>query len=347
MYMKQCKRMAVYRRNLKGTVPMLSKIGIRPVIDGRQFGIRESLEVQTMNMAKAAAELISSKVRHASGEPMECVIADTTIGGIAESAACADKFATENIVATLTVTPCWCYVTQVIDENPNTIKAVWGFNGTERPGAVFLAAANSAYAQIGMPCFSIYGHDVKDADDTVIPSDVEEKILRFARCAAAVGDMKNKSCVNIGSQAMGIAGAYCNEEFFRDYLGIHPEWVDMTEIIRREKLGIYDEAEYKKALAWIKEKCPEGVDINPTPGMTYMRPVLSAKEKEENWEFIAKMTCIIRDILKGNPKLAEMGWLEESKGRNAVLGGFQGQRMWTDFMPNADFTEAILNTTFD
>ena len=263
---------------------MLSKIGIRPVIDGRQFGIRESLEVQTMNMAKAAAELISSKVRHASGEPMECVIADTTIGGIAESAACADKFATENIVATLTVTPCWCYVTQVIDENPNTIKAVWGFNGTERPGAVFLAAANSAYAQIGMPCFSIYGHDVK---------------------------------------------------------------VDMTEIIRREKLGIYDEAEYKKALAWIKEKCPEGVDINPTPGMTYMRPVLSAKEKEENWEFIAKMTCIIRDILKGNPKLAEMGWLEESKGRNAVLGGFQGQRMWTDFMPNADFTEAILNTTFD
>ena len=326
---------------------MLSKIGIRPVIDGRQFGIRESLEVQTMNMAKAAAELISSKVRHASGEPMECVIADTTIGGIAESAACADKFATENIVATLTVTPCWCYVTQVIDENPNTIKAVWGFNGTERPGAVFLAAANSAYAQIGMPCFSIYGHDVKDADDTVIPSDVEEKILRFARCAAAVGDMKNKSYVNIGSQAMGIAGAYCNEEFFRDYLGIHPEWVDMTEIIRREKLGIYDEAEYKKALAWIKEKCPEGVDINPTPGMTYMRPVLSAKEKEENWEFIAKMTCIIRDILKGNPKLAEMGWLEESKGRNAVLGGFQGQRMWTDFMPNADFTEAILNTTFD
>lgn len=339
--------MAVYRRNQKGTVPMLSKIGIRPVIDGRQFGIRESLEIQTMNMAKAAAELISSKVRHASGEPMECVIADTTIGGIAESAACADKFATENIVATLTVTPCWCYVTQVIDENPNTIKAVWGFNGTERPGAVFLAAANSAYAQIGMPCFSIYGHDVKDADDTVIPSDVEEKILRFARCAAAVGDMKNKSCVNIGSQAMGIAGAYCNEEFFRDYLGIHPEWVDMTEIIRREKLGIYDEAEYKKALAWIKEKCPEGVDINPTPGMTYMRPVLSAKEKEENWEFIAKMTCIIRDILKGNPKLAEMGWLEESKGRNAVLGGFQGQRMWTDFMPNADFTEAILNTTFD
>ncbi len=333
--------------NIRKEKTMHGKIGIRPVIDGRQFGIRESLEEQTMGMANSAAELITKKVRHADGSPVECVIADTTIGGIAESAACAEKFGKENVVATLTVTPCWCYVTQVIDENPATIKAVWGFNGTERPGAVFLAAANAAYAQIGMPCFSIYGHDVKDADDRVIPADVEEKILRFARCAAAVGDMKNKSYVNIGAQAMGIAGAYCNEDFFRSYLGIHPEWVDMTEIIRREKLGIYDENEYKKALAWIKAKCPEGIDINPTEGMTYMRPVLSDKEKEENWEFIAKMTCIIRDILKGNPKLAEMGWLEEAKGRNAVMGGFQGQRMWTDFMPNADFTEAILNSTFD
>ena len=326
---------------------MLSKIGIRPVIDGRQFGIRESLEEQTMNMAKAAAELITSKVRHASGEPVECVIADTTIGGIAESAACEEKFSKENVVATLTVTPCWCYVTTVIDENPNTIKAIWGFNGTERPGAVFLAAAMSAYAQIGMPCFSIYGHDVKDADDKAIPEDVEDKILRFARCAAAVGDIRNKSYVNIGAVAMGIAGSYCNEDFFRSYLGMHPEWVDMTEIIRREKLGIYDKDEYEKALAWIKANCKEGIDINPTDGMFYQRTVLSPEEKEENWQFIAKMTCIIMDIMKGNPKLAKMGWLEEAKGRNAILGGFQGQRNWTDFMPNADFTEAILNTTFD
>lgn len=326
---------------------MLSKIGIRPVIDGRQFGIRESLEEQTMNMAKAAAELITSKVRHASGEPVECVIADGTIGGIAESAACNEKFSKENVVATLTVTPCWCYVTTVIDENPNTIKAIWGFNGTERPGAVFLAAAMSAYAQIGMPCFSIYGHDVKDADDKTIPEDVEDKILRFARCAAAVGDIRSKSYVNIGAVAMGIAGSYCNEDFFRSYLGMHPEWVDMSEIIRREKLGIYDKDEYEKALAWIKANCKEGVDINPTDGMFYQRTVLSPEEKEENWQFIAKMTCIIMDIMKGNPKLAEMGWLEEAKGRNAVLGGFQGQRNWTDFMPNADFTEAILNTTFD
>ena len=326
---------------------MLSKIGIRPVIDGRQFGIRESLEEQTMNMAKAAAELITSKVRHASGEPVECVIADSTIGGIAESAACNEKFSKENVVATLTVTPCWCYVTTVIDENPNTIKAIWGFNGTERPGAVFLAAAMSAYAQIGMPCFSIYGHDVKDADDKTIPEDVEDKILRFARCAAAVGDIRNKSYVNIGAVAMGIAGSYCNEDFFRSYLGMHPEWVDMTEIIRREKLGIYDKDEYEKALAWIKANCKEGIDINPTDGMFYKRTVLSPEEKEENWQFIAKMTCIVMDIMKGNPKLAEMGWLEEAKGRNAVMGGFQGQRNWTDFMPNADFTEAILNTTFD
>ena len=326
---------------------MLSKIGIRPVIDGRQFGIRESLEEQTMNMAKAAAELITSKVRHASGEPVECVIADTTIGGIAESAACNEKFNRENVVATLTVTPCWCYVTTVIDENPNTIKAIWGFNGTERPGAVFLAAAMSAYAQIGMPCFSIYGHDVKDADDKTIPDDAEDKILRFARCAAAVGDIRNKSYVNIGAVAMGIAGSYCNEDFFRSYLGMHPEWVDMTEIIRREKLGIYDKDEYEKALAWIKANCKEGIDINPTDGMFYQRTVLSPEEKEENWQFIAKMTCIVMDIMKGNPKLAEMGWLEEAKGRNAILGGFQGQRNWTDFMPNADFTEAILNTTFD
>ncbi len=326
---------------------MLSKIGIRPVIDGRQFGIRESLEEQTMNMAKAAAELITAKVRHASGDPVECVIADSTIGGIAESAACNEKFSKENVVATLTVTPCWCYVTTVIDENPDTIKAIWGFNGTERPGAVFLTAAMSAYAQIGMPCFSIYGHDVKDADDKTIPEDVEEKILRFARCAAAVGDIRNKSYVNIGAVAMGIAGSYCNEDFFRSYLGMHPEWVDMSEIIRREKLGIYDKNEYEKALKWIKENCKEGIDINPTDGMFYQRTVLSPEEKEENWQFIAKMTCIIMDIMKGNPKLAEMGWIEESKGRNAILGGFQGQRNWTDFMPNADFSEAILNTSFD
>lgn len=326
---------------------MSVKIGIRPVIDGRQFGIRESLEAQTMALAKAAEKLITENVRHANGEPLECVIADTTIGGIAESAACREKFSRENVVATLTVTPCWCYVTQVIDEDPHTIKAVWGFNGTERPGAVFLAAAMSAYAQIGMPCFSIYGHDVKDADDMEIPADVAEKILRFARCAATVGDIRGKSYVNIGAVAMGIAGSYCNEAFFREYLGMHPEWVDMTEIIRREKLGIYDKDEYEKALAWIKANCKEGIDINPTDGMFYQRTFLTGEEKEENWKFIAKMTCIFMDILRGNPKLAEMGWLEEAKGRNAALGGFQGQRMWTDFMPNADFTEAILNSTFD
>ncbi len=332
---------------MKGIMFMLSKIGIRPVIDGRQFGVRESLEEFTMALAKSAGDFISANVRHANGDPVECVIADSTIGGFAESAACREKFSKENVVATLTVSPCWCYVTQVIDEDPNTIKAVWGFNGTERPGAVFLAAAMSAYAQIGMPCFSIYGHDVKDIGDLTIPDDVAEKLISFAKCAVAVGDIRNTSYVNIGAVSMGIAGSYCNEDFFRSYLGVHPEWVDMTEIIRREKLGIYDETEYEKAYAWIKEKCKEGIDINPCDGIFYQRNFLTAEEKEENWKFIAKMTCIIMDIMKGNPKLAEKGWLEEAKGKNASFGGFQGQRNWTDFMPNADFTEAILNSTFD
>ncbi len=318
---------------------MLPKIGIRPVIDGRQFGVRESLEAQTMELAKTAAKLISENIRHSNGEKVECVIANTTIGGIAESAACEEQFSKENVIATLTVTPCWCYVTQVMDQNPNTIKAIWGFNGTERPGAVFLAAAMSAYAQMGMPAFSIYGHDVKDIDDKEVPDDVKEKILQFARCAIAVGSMKNKSYVNIGATSMGIGGSYCNEDFFRTYLGIHPEWVDMSEIIRREKLGIYDHEEFEKALKWVKANCKEGIDVNEKPK--------SADEKEKDWEFSIKMTLIIKDILFGNEKLAEMGWLEEAKGRNAISGGFQGQRQWTDFMPNADFAEAILNTTFD
>lgn len=318
---------------------MLPKIGIRPVIDGRQFGVRESLEIQTMELAKIAAKLISENVRHASGELVECVIANSTIGGIAESAACAEQFSKENIVATLTVTPCWCYVTQVMDQDPNTIKAIWGFNGTERPGAVFLAAAMSAYAQMGMPAFSIYGHDVKDIGDKNVPDDVREKILQFARCSIAVGAMKNKSYVNIGGTSMGIGGSYCNEDFFRSYLGIHPEWIDMSEIIRREKLGIYDHDEFEKALSWVKANCKEGVDVNETPK--------TDEEKAKDWEFSVKMTLIFKDILHGNPKLAEMGWLEEAKGRNAISGGFQGQRQWTDFMPNADFSEAILNSTFD
>lgn len=322
---------------------MNPKIGIRPVIDGRQFGIRESLEVQTMNMAKAAKELIEKNCRYADGTPLECVIAPCTIGGGAEAYRAEEFFGTQNVCATLSVTPCWCYGTETIDMNPLTIKAVWGFNGTERPGAVYLAAAMAAHAQNGLPAFAIYGRDVKDMTDTSIPEDVAEKILRFARCAAAVGQIRNKAYVGLGAVAMGIGGSYCNALFMQKYLGVRPEWVDMTEILRRVKLEIYDRDEYEKALAWTKKNCPEGMDVN-TAANEGNKGVMS---HEEQWEFCVKMTLIIRDIMLGNPKLAEMGWHEESRGRNAVFGGFQGQRMWTDWLPNADFAESILNSTFD
>lgn len=315
------------------------KIGIRPIIDGRCFGVRESLEDQTMNMAKAAKELIEANVFYADGTPAQCVISPCTIGGGAEAGKCADFFATQNVCATLSVTPCWCYGTETIDLDPLTIKAVWGFNGTERPGAVYLAAAMAAHAQRGLPAFSIYGHDVQDMDDTSIPADVSEKILRFARCAVAVGQLRNKAYVNIGGVAMGIGGAYCNAQFFQDYLGMRPEWVDMSEVHRRITLGIYDHDEFEKALAWAKENCPEGFDKNADPS--------SKEKKDEEWEFVVKMTLIIRDIMLGNEKLREMGWKEEANGRNAILGGFQGQRQWTDWLPNGDFSEAILNSSFD
>ena len=323
------------------------KIGLRPVIDGRWGGVRESLEVQTMTMAKNAAKLISENLKYPDGTPVQCVISDTTIGGGAEAARCADKFSQENVVATLSVTPCWCYGSETFDMSPDTIKAVWGFNGTERPGAVYLAAVMAAYAQKGLPAFSIYGKDVQDINDSEIPADVAEKILRFARSAVAVGWMKNKSYVNLGGVAMGIAGSYCNAGMFQKYFGIRPEWVDMTEIIRRITLEIYDKAEYEKALAWIKANCPEGFDCNAGKNLPEIIRKSKVVPADKDWEFIAKMTIIIRDILYGNKKLDEMGWHEEALGKNAIAGGFQGQRNWTDWLPNADFTEAIMASTFD
>ncbi|WP_322169659.1 L-fucose isomerase [Acutalibacter caecimuris] len=323
------------------------KIGIRPVIDGRWGGIREGLEAQTMGMARRAAELIGSSLKYPDGTPVQCVVSSTTIGGGAEAEKCAEEFSGQNVVATLSVTPCWCYGTETFDMDPQTIKAVWGFNGTERPGAVYLAAVMAAHAQKGLPAFSIYGHDVQDLGDGTIPADVAEKILLFARGAVAVGWMKNKAYVNLGGVAMGIAGSYCNGDMFQKYLGIRAEWVDMTEILRRIALEIYDRAEYEKALAWIKENCKEGFDLNEgkdLPGLITRSKVV---EPDQDWAFIAKMTLIVRDILYGNPKLDELGWHEEALGRNAVAGGFQGQRQWTDWLPNADFTEAIMASTFD
>lgn len=319
----------------------LPKIGIRPVIDGRELGVRESLEVQCMDMAKAAAKLIESTLRFPSGEKVECVIADTTIGGVADAAACADKFKREGVEVSLTVTPCWCYGTEVMDTDPLIPKAVWGFNGTERPGAVYLAAALAGYSQKGLPAFGIYGKEVQDGGDQSIPEDVSEKILRFTKAALAVAQMKGKSYLSIGYSSMGIAGSMVDVNFLQDYFGVRAEFVESVELLRRMDEGIYDKDEYKKALAWTKANCIEGPDRN-NPAIQK-----SAAVKEKEWEKVVKMTLICKDLMNGNPKLKEMGFGEESKGRNAIMGGFQGQRQWTDYQPNADFTESIMNSSFD
>ena len=317
------------------------KIGIRPTIDGRWGGVRESLEEQTMAMAKNAKALIEAHLRYPDGTPVQCVLADSTIGGGAEAAACADKFTTEYVVATLTVTPCWCYGSETFDMDPRTIKAVWGFNGTERPGAVYLASVLATHAQKGLPAFGIYGHDVQNLDEvTNIPADVQEKLLRFGRAAVAVATMRGKSYLQIGSICMGIGGSIIDSAFIESYLGMRVESVDEVEIIRRMTEGIYDEAEYQKALAWTKEHCKEGWDKNPE----FVRS--SPEKKEKQWEFTVKMYLIIKDLLNGNPNLPK-GCEEEMVGHNAIAAGFQGQRQWTDFYPNCDYPEALLNSTFD
>ena len=317
-------------------------IGIRPTIDGRRgpLKVRESLENQTMNMAKAAAELISNNLCYSNGEPVKVVISDTTIGRVAEAAACANQFKKAGVDITITVTPCWCYGSETMDMDPDTVKAVWGFNGTERPGAVYLAAVLASHAQKGLPAFGIYGHEVQDMDDTSIPDDVAEKLLRFARAAVAVKTMKGKSYLQIGSICMGIAGSIVDVDFFEEYLGMRVESVDEVEIIRRMTEGIYDSQEYEKALKWVKEKCNPDFDKNPE---NLQR---TKEEKEKDWEFTAKMACIIKDLMNGNHNLPE-GCEEEMVGHNAIAAGFQGQRQWTDFYPNCDFPESILNSTFD
>lgn len=319
----------------------LPKVGIRPVIDGRERGVRESLETQTMKMAQAAAKLIEENLRFPNGQKVECVIADTTIGGVAEAAMCADKFQREGVGVSLTVTPCWCYGTEVMDTDPLIPKAVWGFNGTERPGAVYLAAALAGYSQKGLPAFGIYGHEVQDAGDTSIPKDVQEKILRFTKAGVAVAYMKGKSYLSLGYSSMGIAGSMVDIHFLQNYFGIRTEFVDMIEILRRIDEGIFDQEEYKKAMEWAKKHCKEGIDINKPHNK------IDDKRKEYEWEMVVKMTIIIRDLMIGNPKLKEMGFGEESHGRNAIVSGFQGQRQWTDYLPNGDFAEAILNSSFD
>jgi len=327
------------KNRLIGEYPV---IGIRPAIDGRRgpLKVRESLEEQTMNMAKAAKKLFEDNLRYTNGEPVTVIIADTTIGRVAEAAACAEKFKRSGVDVTLTVTPCWCYGSETMDMDTMTIKGVWGFNGTERPGAVYLASVLAAHAQKGLPAFGIYGHDVQNADETGIPDDVKEKLLRFGRAAVSAATMRGKSYLQIGSICMGIAGSSISPEFFEEYLGMRVESVDEVEVIRRMTEGIYDELEYQEALTWTKKNCPEGFDKNP-PELQ-----VSLEKKEKDWEFVVKMMCIIKDLMNGNPDLPE-GCEEERVGHNAIAAGFQGQRQWTDFYPNCDFPEAMLNSSFD
>jgi L-fucose isomerase len=327
-------------KRLQGEYP---KVGIRPIIDGRQGGVRESLEDQTMNMAKNAAALISSKLFYPDGTPVQCVIADSTIGRVPETAACAEKFEKEGVGLTLSVTPCWAYGTETIDVNPYYPKAIWGFNGTERPGAVYLAAALAGHNQKGIPAFGIYGQNVQDSTDTTIPSDVEEKIIRFVKSGLAVAMMRGKSYLGIGGQCMGIAGSVVDPDFFQDYLGIRVEAVDEVEIIRRVEKGIFDPEEFGKAMAWTEKFCKinEGNDFNAPENKS------PAEQKAKDWEYVVKMTLIMRDLMIGNPKLKALGFAEEALGHNAIAAGFQGQRQWTDFMANGDFSEALLCSSFD
>lgn len=322
-------------------VGSLPKVGIRPAIDGRRKGVRESLEGQTMGMAKAVAQLIAENVRHACGAPVECVIADTCIGGVAEAARAAEKFARENVGVSLTVSPCWCYGSETMDMDPLLPKAVWGFNGTERPGAVYLAAVLAGHTQKGLPAFGIYGRDVQDAHQNDIPTDVRQKILRFVRAGLAAAALRGKSYLSLGNVSMGIAGSLVNHDFFERYLGMRVESVDMVEIVRRIERNIFDSAEFERAMVWTKAHCREGDDQNSPEGR------LSAADKERVWEWSVKMTMIARDLMVGNPRLGELGFGEEALGHNAIAGGFQGQRHWTDHLPNGDFMEAILNSSFD
>lgn len=316
-------------------------IGIRPIIDGRLGGVRESLEETTMQMARNVAALYEQHLKYPDGSPVQCVIADSCIGGVAEAAACATKFSSLNVGVSLSVTPCWCYGSETMDMNPAIPKAIWGFNGTERPGAVYLAATLAAHNQSGIPSFGIYGEDVQDLGDQAIPGDVREKLLAFARGGLAVAMMKGKSYLAIGTVSMGIAGSIVGPDLFQEYLGMRNEYVDSTEVLRRIEKKIYDEEEFKRALSWTGQHCKEGDDTNAKEKQR------SREQKDKDWEFVIKMTMIIRDLMTGNPLLRQKGFGEEAQGHNALVSGFQGQRQWTDFLPNGDFPEAILNSSFD
>ena len=321
---------------LVGEMP---KVGIRPAIDGRRQGVREALEKTTMTMAKSVARLIESDLRHANGLPVECVLADTCIGGVVEAAMAAEKFRKEGVGVSLTVSPCWCYGAETMDLEPASPKAIWGFNGTQRPGAVYLAAVSAAHNQKGLPAFTIYGREVQDIGDTNIPGDVREKVLRFVKAGLAVATLRGKSYLSIGGVSMGIAGSIVNQDFFEDFFGMRVECADMSELIRRIEENIFDPDEFRRAREWTRRNCPEGKDYNRTKR--------SRKRKDWEWDFVVKCALIVRDMMIGNPRLVRLGFGEEALGHNAILAGFQGQRQWTDHYPNGDFLEAILSSSFD
>jgi L-fucose isomerase len=323
---------------LQGEMP---KIGIRPAIDGRRKGVREALEKQTMSMARSLADFVEKNLRHANGLPVQCVVADTTIGGFAEAAQTREKFAREGVGVSITVTPCWCYGAETMDMDPLIPKAIWGFNGTERPGAVYLAATLASHAQKGLPAFGIYGRDVQDADDTSIPEDVQRMVLQFSRAGLAAAAMRGKTYLAMGGMSMGIAGSIIDPSFLEQYLGLGYMMVDMSEFIRRIDEGIYDEEEFKTASSWVRENCTEGPDLNREDLK------FSDEKRKSDWEFVVKMAMIARDLMIGSPRLADAGWGEEALGHNAIASGFQGQRQWTDHFPNGDFLETLLNSSFD
>ena len=331
-------RMLPPRNRMVGAMP---KIGIRPAIDGRLGGARESLEKQTMAMARSAGDFLTKNLRHANGLRVECVIADTCIGGVTEAARAAEKFRREGVGVSLTVTPCWCYGSETMDMDPLIPKAVWGFNGTERPGAVYLAAVSAGYNQKGLPVFNIYGRDVQEMGDASIPADVQGKLLQFARAGLAVATMRGTSYLSIGGVSMGIAGSIVDQSFFESYLGMRVETIDMTEFVRRIEEEIYDPHEFRSALKGTRTYCREGDDANGP------RKRRSRAQKDHDWETCVKMALIARDLMVGNPRLAELGFGEEALGHNALAAGFQGQRQWTDHLPNGDFLEAILCSSFD
>jgi len=327
-----------YEKRLNGILP---KVGIRPTIDGRRRGVREALEKQTMRMATTLASFITKNIKHPDGSEVKCVIADTCIGGVAEAARAQEKFAREGVGVSITVTPCWCYGAETMDMDPHTPKAVWGFNGTERPGAVYLAAVLAAHIQKGIPAFGIYGRDVQDADDETIPQDVKEKVVQFVKAGLAVSTMRGKSYLAMGGVSMGIAGSIVDPGFLEKYLGLRYEMVDMSEFVRRMEQEIYDREEFEKALKWVGENCKEGLDQNKPSNR------FSEEKKKKDWKTVVKMVLIARDLIVGNPRLEEMGYGEEALGHNAIAAGFQGQRQWTDHFPNGDFLETILNSSFD